>query len=46
MLTINVEEEAKEKFKLLKLRYSAKIGKELSEDEFMGVLLENFEVNK
>ena len=46
MVTINVSEETKEKFRTAKLNHSAKIKKEFSEDEFLDFLLNKFEGNR
>lgn len=39
MVTINVSPETKELFKKEKLKYSNKLGRNISEDEFIKILL-------
>jgi len=46
MATINTSQDTKEEFKEEKLNYSAKIKKDISEDEFLKVLLNNFKEKK
>ena len=46
MPTINVSEKIKERFKSSKLKLSAKEDKSISEDEFIEILLDNFEEKK
>jgi hypothetical protein len=42
MATINLSEETKEKFKMLKLKFQAEIRESISEDKFMDKLLNHF----
>lgn len=46
MVTINISEKTKERFKKDKLNVSAKEGKSLSEDDFENILLDKFEGKK
>jgi len=46
MATINVGDETKEIFKKLKLNLSSKNEKQISEDEFLKILINNFEEEK
>lgn len=46
MVTINISEQTKDRFKKLKLDFSAKEGKSFSEDEFEIILLDKFEGKK
>ncbi len=43
MATINISDETKEIFKKLKLNLSAKNGEQISEEEFVKILINNFE---
>jgi len=43
MATINVGEETKEHFRKIKLSISAKDGRQISEEELLKILINNFE---
>lgn len=46
MVTINISDKTKERFKKQKLEESAKQGKSISEDEFEIILLDKYEKKK
>lgn len=46
MKTLNVSDETKQRVKKLKLNTSAKLGKSVSEDDIINILLNKFEERK